>query len=332
MAIDESTSDYKFNSRTDKIGFYNDTIFLPKDSMISSPIVLFKEIQPYIFKKAREVTKGKIQFAYTGKQEEMQVKLLSKVPEDFMFKTEFEKDKDTLNFWYHSDTKIDSLDFIISEKTSVDTATVKLRKKKIDSLSISSNVKSILHLTDTLTLITNNPIRDFDSSKFSLVNTSDTTEVAHTLKIISNNKLGVFFKQKKKTPYKLTALPKALVDIFTVKSKDTLSYRFTTKDIEDYGSIILTIKKEVKYPVIIQLLKGDEVYKKQILKASGKIEFNSLIPDTYSIRAIVDENDNGIWDTGKYLEKRQPERIIYYPDDLPELRANWISNLTFTIK
>ncbi|WP_442264770.1 Ig-like domain-containing protein [Tenacibaculum sp. ZS6-P6] len=332
MAIDESTSDYKFNSRTDKIGFYNDTISLPKDSITSSPIILFKETQPYIFKKGREVTKGKIQFGFTGKQKGLQVKLLSKAPNDFVFKTEFEKDKDTLNYWYHSDKKLDSLTFIVSEKTSIDTVTIKLKKKKIDSLSVTTNIKSTLHIKDTLTLITNNPIREFYPAKFSLTNTSDTTEVAHTLEIISNNKLGVFFERKTKTPYKLTALPEAIMDIFKVKSKDTLNYKFATKDIEDYGSIILTVNKEVKHPVIIELLKGDNVYKKQILKESGKIEFNSLIPDTYSIRAIIDENSNGIWDTGNYLEKRQPEPIMYYPDNLPELRANWISNLNFTIK
>ncbi len=331
-AIDEATSDYKFNSKTDKIGFYKDTLTLPKDSLIPSPIVLFKEIQPYALKKGREITKGRIQFPYTGKQENMEIKLLSKVPDDFMFKTAFEEDKDTLNYWYFSEQKIDSLNFIISEKTSIDTATVFLRKKKIDSLSISSNVSNTLHIKDTLFLITNNPIRNFDTSKFSLINTSDTTNVPYTLKTITNNKLGVFFEQKTKTPYKFTALPKAIEDIFKVTSKDTLNYQFTTRDIEDYGSIIVTINKEVKHPVIIELLKKDKVYKKQVLKTSGKVEFNYLIPELYTIRAIIDENDNGIWDTGKYLEKKLPERIVYYPDELPELRANWISNLNFTIK
>ncbi|SNR13925.1 Ig-like domain-containing protein [Tenacibaculum jejuense] len=332
MAIDESVSDYKFNSRTDKIGFLKDTLYLPKDSIIKSPIVLFKEVQPYIFKRGKEVSKGKIQFGYTGNQKNMTVKLLSKVPEDFMFKTEFEKDKDTLNYWYFSEKKLDSLNFIISEDTSIDTATVFLRKKKLDSLSISPNIKSTLHIGDTLMLMTNNPIRNFDSSKFSLVNTGDTTEVAHTLKMTSNNKLSVLFKQKMKTPYKFTALPNAIEDIFKVKSKDTLTYTFSTRETEDYGSIILNVNKEVESPVIIELLKNNEVYKKQILKTSGKVEFNSLIPESYSIRAIIDKNNNGIWDTGNYLEKKLPERILYYPDELPELRANWISNLNFTIK
>ncbi|WP_299619455.1 Ig-like domain-containing protein [uncultured Tenacibaculum sp.] len=331
MAVDEESPDYKFNPRTDKIGFFKDTLYLPKDSIKKKPMILFKEIQPYIFKRGKEVTKGKIQFGFTGKQENIEIKLTSKVPSDFVYRTSFEKDKDTINYWYYSKEKLDSLNFIISEKTSIDTATVSLRKKKMDSLSVSSNVKSVLHLNDTLILSTNNPIINVDKTKFSLENLTDSTDVDYELKTISNTELAVLFEKKMKRSYRLTALPKAIEDIFKVGSKDTLDYKFNTKDTEDYGSIILSVDKQVKAPVIIELLKDNKVFKKKILNSSGKIEFNLLVPDTYMIRAIIDENGNGIWDTGKYLEKRQPESIIYYPDELPELRANWISNLNFTV-
>ncbi len=331
MAVDEESPDYKFNPRTDKIGFFKDTLYLPKDSIKKKPMILFKEIQPYIFKRGKEVTKGKIQFGFTGKQENIEIKLTSKVPSDFVYRTSFEKDKDTINYWYYSKEKLDSLNFIISEKTSIDTATVSLRKKKMDSLSVSSNVKSVLHLNDTLILSTNNPIINVDKTKFSLENLTDSTDVDYELKTISNTELAVLFEKKMKRSYRLTALPKAIEDIFKVGSKDTLDYKFNTKDTEDYGSIILSVDKQVKAPVIIELLKDNKVFKKKILNSSGKIEFNLLVPDTYMIRAIIDDNGNGIWDTGKYLEKRQPESIIYYPDELPELRANWISNLNFTV-
>ncbi len=331
MAIDEEVSDYKFSSITDQIGFLTDTISLPRDSVITSPIILFKEIQPYKFKRGREVSKGKIQFGYTGRQEGMKLKLTSDVPSDFKAESEFEQDSDTLNYWYYTKEKIDSLNFLVTEKSTVDTITVFLRKKKLDSLSIESNVQGILHLKDTLILSTNNPISTFDPSKFSLVD-GDTVAIEHTLKKVSINKLGLFFKKKSNTSYKFTALPQAIEDLYQVKSKDTLSYSFSTKDIEDYGSIILDVKKEVSSPVIIELLTDKKVIKKQIITASGKVEFDVLEPQKYIIRAIVDENNNGIWDTGNYLKKKFPERIIYYPEDLPELRPNWISNLNFIIK
>jgi hypothetical protein len=40
------------------------------------------------------------------------------------------------------------------------------------------------------------------------------------------------------------------------------------------------------------------------------------------IKVKLDENGNGIWDTGNYKEKRQAEKVYYYPYDI-ELRAFW---------
>jgi len=40
------------------------------------------------------------------------------------------------------------------------------------------------------------------------------------------------------------------------------------------------------------------------------------------LKAIYDVNGNGKWDTGNYLEHRQPERVFFY-DRPVELRSNW---------
>ena len=42
----------------------------------------------------------------------------------------------------------------------------------------------------------------------------------------------------------------------------------------------------------------------------------------YEIRIIHDENGNGIWDTGVFLERKQAEVISYYPDKI-QLREDW---------
>ena len=38
-----------------------------------------------------------------------------------------------------------------------------------------------------------------------------------------------------------------------------------------------------------------------------------LKPDKYYARIVIDTNDNGVWDTGNYAEKRQPEEVYYSP-------------------
>ena len=45
-------------------------------------------------------------------------------------------------------------------------------------------------------------------------------------------------------------------------------------------------------------------------------------PGKYRVRAIVDENRNGMWDTGDFSAGIQPERVVYLPKTL-DIRANW---------
>lgn len=327
LALKEQANDYIFSSKNDKIGFFADTITLPKDSVVSKPIRFFKEIQPYKFKRGKEVTKGKIQFGFEGKQENMNVELLSKVPEDFKSFSQFEKDKDTLNYWFTPLEK-DSLNFIVNNLSFKDTVTVFLRKKKIDSLSVSSSVSSVLHLKDTMFINTNNPIVSFDKTKFSLVD-KDTVAIAFELQQQSINKVAVLFEKKPKHGYTFKGLPQGIFDVYET-TNDSLNYKFTTRAVDDYGSIVLDIKKETKHPVIIQLLSRDEVVKSAYVSESKKVEFTLLDPKEYTVRAIIDENNNRAWDTGNFLLRKQPEQITYLEAEF-KLRANWIQNETFVI-
>ncbi|MDR1585038.1 MAG: DUF2141 domain-containing protein, partial [Prevotellaceae bacterium] len=47
-----------------------------------------------------------------------------------------------------------------------------------------------------------------------------------------------------------------------------------------------------------------------------------LKPGDYYVRLFIDENGNGVWDTGELASRRQPEQVYYYPKKLT-LMANW---------
>ena len=53
-----------------------------------------------------------------------------------------------------------------------------------------------------------------------------------------------------------------------------------------------------------------------------KIEFNYLDPGQYKIKILIDENNNGLYDTGSIKLKRQAERFYDYEKPL-ELKSNW---------
>jgi len=331
IALKEDANDYLFNPKTEKIGFLSTPITLPKDSIIKTPIVLFKEELPYQFKRGKEVAKGKIIFSFDGKIDDLKIKPLSDVPNTFKSAYRKEQDKDTINYWF-TPFKADSLNFIVSTKTQIDTVTVKLRKKKIDSLIFNPSTGGVLHLKDTFFITTNNPIlQPIDTSKITLID-KDTLVVKGTSFLLKNpNKLALLFDKKQNQSYQLTILPKAISDIYS-QQNDTLQYRFKTKKIEDYGKLILTIENPESKHLIVELLtERKKMVAKKFLSTTKTITFDKLKPKKYIIRVIIDTNNNKKWDTGNYLKKIQPETIIYYPEEL-KIRANWDVNETFTIK
>lgn len=327
LALKEENSDYIFNPVTDKIGFVPTIIDLPKDSVLTNSVILFKEEQPFKFKRAREVSRGKIQFGFSGIKDSFKVKLLSNVDSSFRFQQQFEKDKDTLNFWFEPNTQ-DSLNFLVSNSTFIDTVTVRLRKKKIDSLLISSSVESYLNPLDTFYIKANNPIAKVDISKISIID-KDTMKVDFK-KLRLKNKIALLFENKFEQQYSVTLLPNALSDLFNQKN-DTLNFNFSTRKEEDYGSILLDVKNLNNKNLIIQLLSNNKILKNVYIKGSQKIEFTYLDPQNYTVRAIVDSNKDREWTTGNFLKRLPPEDIIYFPKEI-KLRANWTNNEILVIK
>lgn len=119
-------------------------------------------------------------------------------------------------------------------------------------------------------------------------------------------------------------MPGSFIDIYDIKN-DSLNYNFKTIELEDYGRITLNVVNTASKYLIIDLLSGkekDQIIERRYLNTSETLVFNLLQPNTYTVRAIIDENNNKNWDTGNYLLKKLPEEVIYYEEEL-KVRANY---------
>ena len=327
LALKQPNNNYIYNSKQDKIGFFNEPITLPIDTTFE--ISLFNEIQPFKLIKAIETTKGHIVFGYQGDKNNLKVKLLDTVSPNFKPEIVFEQEKDTLSYWF-KDIEKDSLLFEVSNLNYIDTVTVKLRASKRDSLFLKSTINATLNPRDTFAISSSIPISTIDTTKISIFD-KDTIKVPYKT-IINSYKKNLFLKFEKKfeNQYSVKILPNAIFDVFG-NTNDTLNYKLTTKKLEDYGIINLQLSN-VTSPVIIQVItEKDELISSKKINSDQLISFKNLPPKNYIVRVIFDDNDNGKWDTGNYLLKVQPERIIYF-EKLIELRANWDYNETFILK
>lgn len=114
-------------------------------------------------------------------------------------------------------------------------------------------------------------------------------------------------------------------------TNDTLRTQFSAKSIKEYGTLIMNYElPEDGKTYIVTLWKGERKIQESRLIGSTTITYSYLNPDTYRINAFCDENNNGVWDTGDYLTKLQPEKVFAFPKNI-SIRAYWDSEETFKI-
>jgi len=330
IALKDQAKNNVFDQNSDKIGFLADTISLPSDSLYL--LNLFKEIPDYSISVPSYAAKNKIIFGYKGPKENFKIEPLTVLPDSVKSVMLKDRENDSINYWL-TPTDIDSILFTVTnEKLGfIDTFTVKNRKLPIDSLRLTPSPSSRLNFEDPFKILANTPIQKIDTSKIAILD-QDTIQKPFSVKIDTlKNNLDFNFEVNPNERYNVVLLPGAIEDFFGMQN-DTIITRLSTNGYADYGNLTLNLSGELNYPIIVELTDERDILIRQLIaKQPQAYEFRNLDPKNYRIRIIFDENDNGKWDTGSYLNKIQPERIVYYPD-LIEIRANWEKNETFFIR
>ena len=328
MALKENNNDYTFQPVNDKIGFAEKFITLPSDS--SYTLTLFKETPEYFIARPKHETKNHILFGYEGDADSLQLELTSQVPADFEYRTYRDNEKDTLHYWFKPAIENDSLVFLARNKGFLDTLNVRIKDLYSDSLRVSSLNAGTVLPKDTLKLLANTPIESIDLERIAIL---DNDSISITPEIAINKKYNIaqlFFPKDVEQTYQVQLLPGAITDFYEA-TNDTLNYTLRTKAVSDYGTLNITLENLNQLPVIIQLVDSKfNVTSEKYITEQKPVLFENINPGKYYVRIIYDENENGIWDTGNFLTRQQPERILYYPTQL-EVRANWSLNETFIL-
>ncbi len=329
VALKDLNKNNLFNQRQDKIGFLKDTITIPTDSIYL--LTLFQELPDYSASVPSYVAKNHIIFGYQGNHEDIKIETLTTLPDSVKTIILKERETDTLNYWL-TPTDLDSIIFTVSNTKleAIDTFTVKTRKLPLDSLTLSSNVRGKMNFEESFSVLANTPIVSVDTSKVGLVvSDSILAPFSYTLDSLEN-KIDFDFEVESNQNYRFAFLPGAITDFFGMEN-DTLDYNFSTGSFADYGNLRVNVSGNIRFPMIVQLTnENGETQRELSADQPKRFEFNNLEPGNYMIRVIFDDNANGIWDTGNYLKKVQPEKVSYYPDVI-DVRANWELEQTFII-
>ncbi|MEP6594552.1 MAG: Ig-like domain-containing domain [Ginsengibacter sp.] len=205
------------------------------------------------------------------------------------------------------------------EKPRVSKSTTPEKKLKY-STKIPAEKQDILN---DLIIEFNNPLKIFDPQKILLTDTLNNSHKDVVVTIDSTSKkITVKNKWLSDSTYRLILLKDAVTDStgLTLAKSDTI--RFKTRSETDYGSIKITFTNfnKTKNPVL-QFVRTNEVVKSYPL-AAATWSAPLFDPGEYELRILYDENKNGLWDTGNYGKKLQPEKVYGIPQKL-NIKANW---------
>ena len=358
FALKDANNNLKFDQPNEKIAFIDSLVtarmkpvLLKKDSLhkdtlkldsLNRAIVhdknlyikdlnLFEEIDStQRVTKAEFVNKGQILFTFRYPTKQLEIIPQFETKKEWKLE-EMNATRDTLFYWL-LDPSMDSCKFIIKDNNkTLDTVNLKHRQKVTTKkkstvapgVILSTNISGMFDFNNYIVLTAPNPIESINPKNILLIEDKDSLHPKISFTDSLHRRIMLNHKLKQGINYKLFVPDSIVKDIFGMYN-DSLGIPFRTNNIEDVGNFIVNISIDsASVPCIVQLLsEKEDIIEQHVITKGTTIKYQYLKPGNYLLKAIYDQNNNGKWDTGKYLKHQQPEKIIYFPDKIT-IRANW---------
>ncbi len=352
VALVDKNSDYMYNLPTELIGFGSDSVkpypsaIDPNDTtaklsesdkkkLVSFDIFPEPDSTQRIL-KTMIVAKNKLSLAFRYATSSPAFRVID-MPDSVPWAIqEWNQTADTLSAWLLN--KPDTLNLEITDhgvimdtvkiSTTLKTTGKSKNKETVDHLKYSNSAASgMLGYNKPLILTFANPVKEFDLNALhlSIRTKKDTTFVIPLAKFTDSihRHLLVTHKWNSTDIFDLYIPKGAFTDIYR-DTCDSTHVSFQMKAAEEYGQFaMLVTRTDAGYPAIIQLLTEKGVIVDQrIITTEKRVDFGLLPPGKYRLKAIMDVNGNGRWDTGEFIKKIQPERVLIHPK-IFEVKSNW---------
>lgn len=355
VAIKDANANYKYDGESESIAFYDSLVDASGKKEIE--LELFQEPSKKVFlKKATHLSYGRFDFIFSQGSDSIRINNLSNDLKGVQEFFEFSKNKDSLSYWitnYQKDSIvlqisngnkiIDTLEFkFINKEDALKAKRNPLKLSVVNSpdgnqsfdlnknlvLTFSNPIKNTANSDEILLMEDSIPIKNvglvyLDILHLGISQRGKAIIQEHKQKYNSYPITCCYTVEKENSNYSMFIAPKTITDIFGL-TNDTIQINFKTREAKYYGSLKLKLNiPETKSNYIIQLI--DEqglIQREQNIKKSEELFYEFLHPKKYKLKIIVDENNNGKWDSGNYLQHTQAEKVIYN-SELINVRSNW---------
>lgn len=283
---------------------------------------------------------GKLVFIYNRPVGSFNVEMLNQSMKKEWKLVDFSPTEDTVTVWV-TDAAPEEMNLLVNADALTDTVEMSM-KERSEYLSAAGRGKAASRRqvkfellasfdpvvnrspkpNEPLKIIWNHPILELDISRMKLY--EDSTRVRYDISTQDRalRKFDLAYDWKPGKRYQLTILDSSFFDIYQLWN-DTAETFFKGTDKDMFGSISVKVSEPPIENSLVELVNSaGRLIGRKASTSMGTLQFNQLDPGKYDLIHISDLNKNGKWDTGKYLEKMQPEPIQTIKKSA-EVRANW---------
>ena len=336
FALQDVNANLFYDMPNETVGFLDTLVSLPE---ATAPLTLyaFTEVdttQMVLEKKL--IAEGVLRFVFRHPAHQVVI-TADTVPDDgFRILEQWSPDHDTL-CWYFTPGLRDSLrvnlhfpdDTLINTESRFFLRFRETNRRASKTLKVTSNLRNgllmpgedlLLHFSEPITRICWH-----DSSAL----VCDTTVVAYAIDDTTSHWLSfedgvlrLLTAVNDSASYSLQITDSVFFSV-TGRTNDSIGLRFRRATDRDLGAIMITVQAPEHRQAVVQLLNShNHVVATKIVTEEQRLEFKNLLPEKYSLRAIIDIDRNGRWSTGNFHRGFLPEMMIDYPNPL-DVKGGW---------
>jgi len=301
VGFDDENSNSIYDIGKENVAFQKDEIDLSTSisglklkSFPSKKAVRYKEMT---------VSTGGITMLFEGNPEKVVVKAVGDKPSDY--KVTHKSKSDSVKIWFDAAkenigaTVSENIRFSYDTGAKQDTMSVFYKKPAKDEMTISNPFTNKLAPETDFRFSSNYIINKIQPENWKLAAdsiaqsfTASISELDSTEVIVKSN----FITGKK---YQLT-VPKNTLSSFYNRSSESVRFDFEVAKPEDFGSFAAHIINPPTQKFWIQLLNEKNETAYQQYTNSTDVKFVNLKPGAYRLRILVDNNENGVWDSSDF--------------------------------
>ncbi|ACU06628.1 hypothetical protein FIC_00153 [Flavobacteriaceae bacterium 3519-10] len=334
LAFEDSNSNSVYDPGNERVGFLKDSLVLDK-SISGLNINLYPSRKAVKYTEMKE-TPGGILMTFEGNPQTVKVLSLNEKIQDY--KITHRPKSDSVHIWFDAlklnvgTTASENLRFSYDDGIKQDTVSLFYRHNAKNEMTVSNAKGNLLAPNDDFIITSNYFIDRIQPEKWSLV--SDSVSQEFTAKISDANPFQIqiqsAFKEGKK--YSLT-VPKETVSSYYEAIIKSYRFDFESDKTENFGSLAVTLENAPTQNFWFQLLSENGKILYSRFGKSEIITFNSLKPAKYRLRILVDNNENGIWDSADLASEEFAEDVFVLDKTIEvrplwEIRETWNLNTT----